>query len=272
MTVTATSLWPLFAFLFGAVFGSFFTVVVYRVPLGLSIVRPGSFCPFCKTPIRWYDNLPILGWLLLRGKCRSCKAAIPIRYPLIELGCGLSLAAVAYCGMPAGVPQPLERVEWTLQLMLLVWAAFPIVVTDIRSMLIPDVIVWPSLFFALAISFIPGGVAPAEAAIAAIALGAGLWLFAKVMTKILQRDAMGFGDVKLVAFFGALMGIPNGIFAILVGSFLGVVVMLPLQKLGKSGRGAELPFGPFLYAGAFVSWFWGDLFWSWYLPFVGVGA
>lgn len=270
MTITSTLLWPLFAALFGAVFGSFFTVVVYRVPLGLSVVRPGSFCPHCKKSLRWFDNIPVLGWLLLRGKCRFCRAPIPVRYPLIELFCGLSLGLVAYIGMPPGVAVPLAQAEWTLQLMLLVWAAFPIVVTDFRSMLIPDVIVLPSIAMAIVISLIPGGLLPSEAVLGAVVPAVGLWLFARLISRLLGRDAMGFGDVKLVAFFGAVMGVKSALLAIIVGAILGLLVMTPLQRLGRHHRGAELPFGPFLYAGALISWFWGGLFWAWYLP--GLGA
>ena len=267
LVVTPTPLFHLFVLLVGAAFGSFFTVVVYRVPLGMSIVRPPSHCPECKNRLKWHDNLPMVGWLLLRGKCRFCKKPIPVRYPLIEFGCGLALAAAAWCGMPPGQGADVVAVERTARLMLLTVLAFPVVVTDLRSMLIPDVAVIPGIALALLVSLLPGGLEWRSALGGAVVVAVALWAFGRLMSKILGRDAMGFGDVKLVAFFGALMGAKFALMAVLVGAFFGAAVSLPLAKLRKG----EIPFGPFLYLGAFVVWFQGERLWNLYLAYATGG-
>jgi leader peptidase (prepilin peptidase)/N-methyltransferase len=269
-------IWALLAGALGLTLGSFFNVVVYRVPLGKSVVSPPSACPSCGNFIAWYDNVPVLSWLLLRGKCRHCGLGISIQYPLIELGTGLATAAAVLltaqgwggAGWLDGAALRTLRVVdpgLTVALVLLVLATFPVVVTDLRSFLIPDVVVLPGAVLGLAASFLPGGVAPVQSLIGAAAPAFGLWLFAKLISRVLGREAMGFGDVKLVAFFGALLGPWGALLSIVFGSLLGTLVIAPLQALGKREKGAELPFGPFLYLGAYVAFAFGRSLWNWYL-------
>lgn len=248
------------AFPFGLVIGSFMTVVAARVPVSESIVRPRSRCPSCGTQIRTRDNVPVIGWLLLRGKCRSCGAPIALRYPVLELSTGLLIAGAA-----ARYADP--RVAFAMAALLALLPAISLI--DLEHRIIPNAITYPALiafpaFLVLARLF-GASVDLPRMAIGFLAYGGGLLIVA-----LLSRG-MGMGDVKLAALIGAVFGALGlryvgvaAFAAILFGGVGGVVALLA----GK-GRKAAIPFGPYLALGAVVAAFWTEPIASWYLRSLG---
>ena len=281
--------------LVGAAVGSFLNVVIARVPAGESIVRPGSRCPRCRTPIRWYDNLPIVSWLALRARCRSCGVRIPWRYPAVEaLGAGAALIVFFRHGLTGAAAAELAFAAALLALAFI----------DLDTWLLPDVLTWAVIAFGILMG--PLAVTPATTlrhALYGAGLGFGVfaglsWLGAKVF----KKEALGFGDVWLLSGLGAWMGptalLPIVLFASMQGSIVGIALVLlgkgepgpadstptpspqpsppagekevallppPHQGEGRGEGGASeadwvppkhaVPFGPFLVAGA-LEWLW----------------
>ncbi|MFB3737401.1 MAG: A24 family peptidase [Candidatus Velamenicoccus archaeovorus] len=242
---------------FGLVFGSFLTVVVTRVPAGESIVRPRSRCPGCGTQIRSSDNIPVLSWIVLRGRCRACGARIPVTYPLLELGTAALFVAAAlrfddvwvavmmapFCGLMLGLA-----------------------VIDYRHKILPNRIVYPSLILFpayLVVAAVAGAdVDLARAGIGLLAYGGGLLVVA-----IVSPRGMGMGDVKLAALIGVVLGslgLRSVGVAAAAGILLGGVVAVGALLAG-AGRKRAIPFGPFLAAGAVIAAFWGPELASLYL-------
>jgi leader peptidase (prepilin peptidase)/N-methyltransferase len=220
---------PFFFFLFGIVIGSFLNVCITRIPEGESIVAPVSRCPRCKTPIKPYDNVPILGWLWLRGKCRQCALPISPMYPIIEFLTG-AIFVLTYYSFEITLP----TFKW------LFFACFIIilVVTDLRVRLLPDAVVWPGFGLALALATripvdgysdllfhgysAPLFVTSVTNALMGAALGAFLlWSAAALYKLIRKRDGMGMGDVKMMAMVGAFLGVRGAFLTILIGTLLG---------------------------------------------------
>ena len=230
-----------FAFLFGAVVGSFLNVVIHRVPLEQSIVHPRSRCPRCEKPIPWYLNIPLLSWIALRGKCANCKEPISARYPAVELLTGmLALAVFLRYGLS----------PWTIFEFAFVAALVAITFIDLDHMIIPDVISLPGIAVGLAGQLVlPQG--HFVAALLAVLIGGGGFLvIAWVHSKIRGVEGLGGGDVKLLAMIGAFTS-PLGILqTVLVSSLLGSVI--GIAYVAASGRGSQtrIPFGPFLALGA----------------------
>jgi leader peptidase (prepilin peptidase) / N-methyltransferase len=239
----------LIALPFGLLIGSFMTVVATRLPAGESLIRPRSRCPGCGTQIRNRDNVPIVGWVLLRGRCRSCGERISATYPLLEL-----VTALLFAGSFAA-----HEDLWVGALMAALLALMPaIAVIDIRHRIIPNRLMYPSLIafpVFVIVAFAAGApVEPARAAIGFLAFGGGLLLVALV------SGGMGMGDVKLAALEGIALGALGLRFvavvagaAILLGGLGGIAAL----ALGK-GRKSAIPFGPYLAAGAVVAAFWGE--------------
>jgi len=245
------------AFAFGAVLGSFANVVICRLPKGESIVHPGSRCPECGTPIRWYDNIPILSYLFLRARCRSCQTHISIRYPLVEALTGLLFAGLVWkVGIGAA----------TLALAIFCWALVVITFIDIDHRIIPDVISLPGIVIGFAASFLHGFPRPADSLIGIAAGGGFLFLILFAYEKIMKDDGMGMGDVKLLAMIGAFLGWQALPVTILVASITGTLagVGFALAK-GEPVRKFPVPFGPFLGLGAVVHVFFGVEMILWYL-------
>lgn len=246
-----------FAFLFGAAMGSFANVLIHRLPMGLSIVSPGSRCPSCGTGIRWFDNIPIVSYFILGGRCRSCEAAISPRYPLVETLSGLLFAAVFFrfgVGLHAVV------------LAVFGWSLVVITFIDLDHRIIPDVISLPGILAGFAASFIPGFPRPMDSALG-VALGGGfLFLVLYSYEKIMGEEGMGLGDVKLLAMIGAFLGWQALPITILASSFTGSLVGVGYALLkGESVRKFPVPFGPFLALGALVHLFFGVELIQWYL-------
>jgi leader peptidase (prepilin peptidase)/N-methyltransferase len=231
-----------FAGVLGAIVGSFLNVLVYRLPRHESLITPASHCPGCGVPVKPYDNIPVLSWLLLRGHCRACGEPISVRYPLVELITGaLCLGTVLAGGGSA-------RVALGIGLILLV---VPIALIDLETRLIPNKLTLPGAVLALALGLAldPGG-EPARL-IAAAAAGGFLLIAA-----LAYPGGMGMGDVKLAAVMGLFLGsavAPAVLIALLAGTLVGAVIIA--RKGARAGRKTAVPFGPFLALGAIVAVF-----------------
>lgn len=242
----------LVAFVFGAVVGSFLNVCIYRIPRGLSIVRPGSRCPYCETPIRAWDNIPIVSYILLKGRCRHCRAKISPRYPIVEALNGILYVMVLWRWGP-GLPAFL--------FMAISSAAIVITFIDLDFQIIPDVITIPgTLIGLLAGSMILPDVfgpwSPLGFKNSLIGALTGFGLF--YIIAVLSRGGMGGGDIKMMAMVGATTGWKGVLATTFVGSLLGALVGLSLMALKGYGRKAKIPFGPFLALGWLISIFFGE--------------
>jgi leader peptidase (prepilin peptidase) / N-methyltransferase len=227
---------------YGLVFGSFLNVVVHRLPRGMSLAKPGSHCPACGAPVRWFDNVPVLSYLLLGGRCRACKVRISPRYPLVELACGtLAAAVVARFGLTLAGGEA----------MLLVMLLLPLAFIDLEHHLLPDALTLPGIVLGLAGSLAGGLVSITDAAIGAT-LGAALPYAVIVVYRWVRGvEGMGLGDVKLLAMVGAFLGWRGVLLTLGLGATVGAVVGIGLIAMGRGRRDTELPFGTFL-AGATV--------------------
>jgi len=273
--------WLIVFFAFGACVGSFYNVIVYRMPRGISLINPPSHCPLCKKRIPIRYNLPIVGWLWLRGKSACCKQPISIIYPIGEALCGLlgavalfAAVAVSRGSLSADIfSMPVtEPAVWAsaLAMFWLLLGAYPVCAVDCKYKLIPDSISVGGIVAGLVISIIPGGITPFESLIGAAVAGGGLYFIGWAATKLLKKDAMGFGDVKLLAGYGALMGVTGAVETLVLAAVLGIVVMVPYAKLnsGKDDGSGQIPFGPFLAVSAPIMYLWGETLFEIYTKFV----
>lgn len=244
------------AIIFGLCIGSFLNVCIYRLPLGQSVASPPSSCPNCNTRIRWYDNIPVISYLMLKGRCRGCQAPISIRYPMVELLTGLAALAVAM------------RFGLTLSsLIYFFFIAALLVITfiDIDHRIIPDIISIPGIPMGFIASFFLPDLQWTASALG-ILLGGGLLLCIAWGYRMLTgKDGMGGGDIKLLAMIGAFMGWQGVLFTIMSASFLGTAVGLALMIRAGKGMKLAIPFGPFLALGAICYLFFGPAIINWYL-------
>jgi leader peptidase (prepilin peptidase)/N-methyltransferase len=263
-------------FVLGACVGSFYNVVIYRMPRGLSLIKPASFCPTCNKHIPIYHNLPILAWLFLRGKSACCGNRISIQYPLVELLCALLGAlSVILAEWPLSFEAPWTQITNSFALFWLLLAIVPVCAVDFKHHLIPDSISIGGVVVGLLLSLIPGGISTVESLVGVLIAGVGLYGLGLLMTFLLKKEAMGFGDVKLLAGYGAFMGWFYAFEVLIFAAFLGLLVMLPL-KFFKKIKGSEaentsfgeIPFGPFLSIMAPIVYLWGDKILKVYLSFV----
>jgi leader peptidase (prepilin peptidase)/N-methyltransferase len=233
------------AALFGLIIGSFLNVVAWRLPRGESLVSPGSHCPGCDTPVRAIDNIPVVSWLALRGRCRGCGDRISSRYPLVEL-----TTAALYAAVVAGLWGNLEQIAFGV---VLVTFLVPIALIDLDHRKIPNKLTAPAAVAAVALgiavdpSFVP------EQLIAG--LGAGGFFF---LAAVAYPRGMGMGDVKLAAVLGLFLGravVPALFIALMAGVFLGAYL---IARRGAAGRKVAVPFGPFLALGGVVALFAGN--------------
>lgn len=238
--------------LVGLMIGSFLNVCTLRWPEDESVVFPGSHCPKCGEPIRWYDNVPVLGYVLLRGRCRACREPISLQYPLVELATGLVWAGMfSYAGLS------FEALRGTLLLTIL----FGIALTDARFYIIPDQFSLGGLVLGLGLAFLPGGIDALDALIGAI-VGFGLLGSVAVVGKwMLKKDAMGLGDIKMMAMVGAFLGWAGVFLTVFLGALLGAVIFGPISYKTKK----LVPFGIFLAAAAAITYGFGSEIIDWYL-------
>lgn len=263
--------------------GSFLNVVVYRLPKmmekgwyhdcrefladevkniparefkELTLSKPDSTCPHCDHKIRFYENIPVISWLILRGKCSSCSKAISIRYPVVEATTALLSTVIAY---QYGVSLN------TLYMLILTWGLISLTLIDFDHMLLPDQITLPLLWLGLLVN-INGNFASLQDAILGAVVGYMslyliLWLF-KLMT---GKEGMGFGDFKLFALFGAWIGWQLLPILILMASVVGAIVGIALMVFKGHQREQAIPFGPYLAVAGWITIIWGQAIWSWYL-------
>jgi leader peptidase (prepilin peptidase) / N-methyltransferase len=252
----------LFLFLFGAIVGSFLNVCILRIPDGESIVWPGSRCPSCKSAIAGYDNIPILSWLILRAKCRSCQAPISPRYWVVEL-LTATAAVAAYFRVGLGF-------EW---LVVFAFIASLIVITfiDLDHRIIPDVISLPGIVagFVLSARHDPWLPSMLDSLIGILFGGGILFVVAWGYEKATGREGMGGGDVKLLAMIGAFLGWQSIPFTLLISSLSGSVIGVSLMWWTGSDTKYAIPFGPFLALGALIYVFCGEELMRWYLGLSG---
>ena len=242
-------------FLAGLIIGSFLNVCIHRIPAEESIVWPGSRCPSCRNAIRWYDNLPVLSYLALGGRCRDCGTRISFRYPAVELLAGFTFVAIWSRHFPPQV---------TGLYCALAACYIAISFIDIDHKIIPDVITIPSLWVAPLIALVIGQIGIKESLIG-IAVGGGvLWGIAAGYEKIRKQEGMGFGDVKLLAMVGGFQGWEASLFSLIVGSILGTIVGISLMIARRGRLDMEIPFGPFIIAGALLHMLGGPAIIDWY--------
>ena len=247
---------PIVSIVFGAMIGSFLNVCISRLPKGESIVYPGSHCPQCGKPIRFYDNIPILSFLLLRGRCRSCRAPISLQYPFVE-------GATALASLTLFV-----RFGPTLSyLIYFSFVASLIVVTviDLYHQIIPDIISLPGIAVGLLSALVNPFLSFFDSFLGALLGGGSLFLIAGVYQWVFKREGMGGGDVKLLAMIGAFLGWKAVVLTILLGSFAGSVIGVGIILLKGRDFKYAIPFGPFLSLGAVLALFYGEPLLRWYL-------
>ena len=275
---------PVCLLLLGLVVGSFLNVVIYRLPLmmearwrsdccellevepgredpPLNLATPNSHCPHCKAAIRPWQNIPVVSYLLLGGKCANCGAAISLRYPTIELITGLMTMALAwYFG-----------VSWALLgAMLFTWALIALTLIDIDHQLLPDDITLPLLWLGLLFNLGGTYVSLQDAVLGAMAGYLLLWSVYWLFRLLTGKEGMGFGDFKLLAALGAWLGWQALPLIILLSSLVGAVVGVALMVIKRRGREIPIPFGPYLAMAGWIALLWGDAIMARYLGAVGV--
>lgn len=248
-------------FLFGAVIGSFLNVCIHRLPREESVAWPASRCPSCETPIAIYDNIPIVSYLALRGRCRACGVPIAIRYPLVEAANALGYLAVFWIFGFAGEAYVYAG---------LLSALIVITGTDLSHTMIPDAVTLPGIVIGLlcAAVILPIGLVDS---LFGMLLGGGLlWALAWVSPYVFGKEGMGGGDIKLMAMVGAFIGWKPVLLAIMIGSFLGSVVGVGLIALGIMRRDQYIPFGPFLAAGSLLALLFHQPLLDWYWSLIAI--
>lgn len=264
----------LLAFLAGLLIGSFLNVCVFRMPRDLSVVRPRSFCPACEKAVAWYDNVPVLSFILLHGRCRQCKQGISLRYPLVELATGLLFSGFVF--------------EWgftllSLKYCLLSAIIITLVATDIEERILPDeftlggtilglILAWfVPLKAALAYIILPSSrnenlLSLVEAALGALVASGAIWLVGALYYRMRHREGLGLGDVKMVAMIGAFLGLQGALLTLIAASMLGGIGgLIYIYLTGKNPSTYQLPFGAFLGGSALFIATMGDSVVKWYL-------
>jgi leader peptidase (prepilin peptidase)/N-methyltransferase len=257
MDVFAQPLVTVYVFALGAAVGSFLNVLIHRLPREMSVIRtPPSSCPACSTPIRWYDNIPLVSWLLLRGRCRACKAPISLRYPLVELGGGLlAVGALARWGISiTGV-----------EVAVFAWVSLALGLIDLDFQILPNAFTYPAIAFGMVCSWLGGYTWWLDSVIGA-AVGALLPTLVIVLYKLWRGiEGMGWGDVKYLAAIGSVVGLRGAVGVLVVASVVGALVGLGLMAVGRGSGKTALPFGTFL-ALAVIFWLYAPTSWLTWSP------
>jgi leader peptidase (prepilin peptidase)/N-methyltransferase len=242
---------------FGLAVGSFLNVCIHRLPLDESLVWPGSYCPKCQAPVRWYDNVPVVGFALLHGRCRACGTRISALYPFVEV----VTAAVFVGGYLLFGVQPLLVAR-----LLFACSMIVLFVIDLQHRILPNVITLPGVLVGFAFSWFltPGWL---DSLIGILAGGGILLLIAEAYYRVRKEEGLGMGDVKMLAMIGAFLGWKLMLVTLVLSSFMGSMIGLAVIALKKGDMKYALPFGTFLAIGALVSSVAGDAMLSWYLGF-----
>lgn len=245
--------------LLGLLIGSFLNVVIYRVPRGESIVTPGSHCPACGHPLRAWELLPVISFLIQKGQCRNCQTHISWRYPVVELLTGALFFLTATLSLSAEMQLPRLFLNLIVVAMLVALSFI-----DLDTFRLPDVLTLPLLGIGLLGAFIiPGNPSGSDSVLSALGAGGFFWIIALV-----YPQGMGLGDVKLVAGLGAFLGFPHIFLAVFLGSFVGALIGLFLLFAGRKTFSQQIPFGPYLALGAIFALLWGTQFVDWYWAWI----
>lgn len=244
--------------LLGLALGSFFNVVIHRVPERRSLVRPGSACPACGHPVRWYDNVPLLGFLLLRGRCRDCHAPISWRYPLVELLTALGFLALYWrfgltldfgrYALLLGFLVPIAFIDWDRKL-ILNRLTLPGMAVGLLYTLFFEIAYWKTMLL--------GGVAG----------GAVLLVLGLLGNLLFKKESLGMGDVKMLVFTGIYLGFPQVLYGLFLGMVAAAVYIVVGLATRRLGMGKTIPFGPFIAIGALGQILFGETILQWYLGF-----
>jgi leader peptidase (prepilin peptidase)/N-methyltransferase len=274
--VLSAPLIGIFAFVLGLIIGSFLNVCIIRIPEQKSIVMPASACPKCGAAIRPYDNIPVLSWVMLGGKCRACKTKISGMYPLVEL-----LTGMLFLGCYFGFGPTVEALKWATFSALMIVLVF----TDLRERILPDVVNYTGVALGLALSLAskpldgtalwianrafefppPAPVVSLVDALLGAALGSSLlWLVSEAYFRLRGREGMGLGDVKMMLLVGAFLGVKRTLLTIFAGSLLGSVLGIAFMLARRKESNYELPFGTFLGMAALLVVFFGTPLVNWY--------
>jgi leader peptidase (prepilin peptidase) / N-methyltransferase len=266
----------IFAFVLGLIIGSFLNVCIIRIPEQKSIVMPASACLKCGTAIRPYDNIPVLSWVMLGGKCRACKTQISGMYPLVEL-----LTGLLFLGCYFAFGLTVEALKWATFSALMIVLVF----TDLRERILPDVVNYTGFALGLALSLAskpldgtalwianrafdfppPAPVVSLMDALLGAALGSSLlWLVSEAYFRLRGREGMGLGDVKMMLLVGAFLGVKRTLLTIFAGSLLGSVLGIAFMVARRKESNYELPFGTFLGMAALLVVFFGTPLVNWY--------
>jgi leader peptidase (prepilin peptidase)/N-methyltransferase len=256
---------------FGALIGSFLNVVVYRVPAGLSVVRPGSACPGCGAPIRPWDNVPVVSWLALRGRCRDCAQPISARYPLVEAATAVLFVLVAWRFAPSilDTQEKAAAIAGVIQLVAFLYltgVSVALALIDLDTHTLPNAIVYPSYVVGTVLLVASGLIAGDTAALLTAGVGMGGLFLLYLLIALVSPGGMGFGDVKLAGVLGLYLGF-LGVGPLVIGAFAAFVlgglygvVLIVVKRGARSG----IAFGPWMLAGAWVGVFFGTTVWDWY--------
>ena len=243
----------------GLCIGSFLNVCIHRLPLKQSVVHPGSRCPDCGYALRWYDNVPVISYAALRGRCRACSRPISMQYPLVELVTAVIFVVHWYAFGPT-VLLPV-RLAFACALIVLF-------MIDLEHQILPDVITLPGIVSGVIASFfLPPG--PLMSGLGVVAGGGLLWAIAEAWYRLRKVDAMGFGDVKMLAMVGAWLGVKMVLLTFVLSSMLGGVIGAVLIGSRRADMATRVPFGTMLAVGALVASMYGESLLAWYLTRLG---
>lgn len=283
LIVESPTAWVGLCVVLGLLVGSFLNVVIHRLPqmmqrswrsecrslleldaqpeADISLSKPASRCPQCGRPIRWFENIPVLSYLALRGRCAGCKTGISLRYPAVELLAAITAGLVAASFGPT---------LFGAGAIVLTWGLIAASGIDLDHQLLPDSIVLPLLWFGLVIAAVGGPVSPTDAILGAAFGYLSLWLVYHGFRLATGKEGMGYGDFKLMAVFGAWLGWSLLPLVILLSSLVGAIVGIALMATGRLERGKPMPFGPFIAAAGWIALLWGESLVAAYLQMSGL--
>lgn len=245
----------IFIFILGLIWGSFANVVIYRLPLKKSVIKPKSACPLCKKNILWYDNIPVLSWIFLKARCRQCGQKISIRYPFVEL-----IMAILFTSIYIKF-----GLSWyTLELLILTFGLVSISFIDIDYMIIPNVLSLGGILVGLFGGFLNPDRQFLDAFLGLILGGGFFWLTAYLYLVLKKKEGLGGGDIKLLAWIGTILGWKAVPFVILVSSFVGLFFGLATLLASKKKLSQAIPFGPYIVVATFLYLFYGSFLTKWY--------
>ncbi len=245
-------------FILGLIVGSFNNVCIYRIPRNESIIYPASHCPKCRSSIKPIDNIPLLSYILLKGKCRNCGSKIPIQYPVVEFLTGI---IYIFIFLIYGL-----TLQWLIYIILsstLIIIAF----IDLNEQIVPDIISLPGIVIGLILSFFVPYISFINSVLGVVVGGGIIFIIGLAGSVIFKKEAMGGGDVKLAAMIGAFLGWKYTIISLFLGFFLGALVGIFLILSKIKSREDMVPFGPFIALGSFITLLWGEKILSWYVGF-----